>query len=179
MLTDLALNPDIPLYIMDRITEVLLENTRRVLDLVGERLDMVYFYDDVATQNSLMVSPRMWRKYIRPYHAKLIELAKAYHIPVMYHCDGSIYRLIPELIDLGVDLLNPIQPDAKDMAGYRLKEEFGRRLSFHGGIDIIKTSAARYPGRGQSRSPGAGRNFGSARRLYFSQLPPYPARYTP
>jgi uroporphyrinogen decarboxylase len=139
LLTDLALNPALPLYIMDRICEVLLENTRRVLELAGQRLDMVYFYDDVATQNSLLVSPKMWRTYIRPYHCKLIELAKAYRVPVMYHCDGSIYRLIPELIDMGVDLLNPIQPDARDMAPERLKAEFGERLSFHGGIDIIKT----------------------------------------
>lgn len=139
MLMDLALAPEIPLYIMERLTEILLENTRRVLDLVGDRLDMVYFYDDVATQNSLMISPQMWRKFVRPCHARLIELAKSYNLPVMYHCDGAIYPLIPEIIDLGVDLLNPIQTDAKGMAPEGLKEQFGDRLSFHGGLDIIKT----------------------------------------
>lgn len=139
MLMDLALNPDIPLYIMDRLTELYLENMRRVLDIAGRRLDMIYFYDDVATQNSLMMSPEMWRKFIRPRHAKLIELAKSYNKPVMYHCDGAIYPLIPELIDLGIDLLNPIQTDAKGMEPERLKNEFGDRLSFHGGVDIIKT----------------------------------------
>ena len=56
----------------------------------------------------------------------------------MYHCDGAIYPLIPELIELGVDLLNPIQPDAKNMEAARLKEEFGDRLSFHGGVDIMR-----------------------------------------
>jgi uroporphyrinogen decarboxylase len=139
LLMDLALNPEIPRYIMERLTDIQLENTRRVLELVGHRLDMLYFYDDVATQNSLMISPSMWRTFVRPCHARLIELAKAYNIPVMYHCDGAIYPLIPELIELGVDLLNPIQTDAKGMAPKRLKEEFGDRLSFHGGIDIIKT----------------------------------------
>jgi uroporphyrinogen decarboxylase len=138
-LMDLALDPSIPLYIMDRLTEVYVEITRRVLELASDRLDMVYFYDDVATQQSLMISQDMWREYIRPRHIQIVEVAKAYGKPVMYHCDGAIYPLIPELIDMGVDLLNPIQADAKDMEPQRLKDEFGDQLSFHGGIDIIKT----------------------------------------
>ena len=138
-LVDLALDPNIPIYIMDRLTEIHVENTRRVLELVGDRLDMLYFYDDVATQNSLMISPKMWQKLIRPRHAQLIDLAKSYNVPVMYHCDGAIYPLISELIEMGIDLLNPIQTDAKGMEPVRLKNEFGGRLSFHGGIDIIKT----------------------------------------
>ena len=138
-LMDLALKPEIPAYLMDRLTEIHVENTWRVLELAGDRLDMVYFYDDVATQNSLMISPEMWKKLVRPCHVKLIELAKAYNLPVMYHCDGAIYPLISELIEMGIDLLNPIQPDAKQMEPARLKREFGDRLSFHGGIDIIKT----------------------------------------
>jgi len=138
-LMDMVAQPEIPLYIMDRLLEVTVENTRRVLDLVGDRLDMVYFYDDVATQQSLMISPRMWRKHIKPRHAKLIEAAKSRGIAVMYHCDGAIAPHIPELIEIGVDLLNPVQADAPGMAPERLKAEFGDRLSFHGGVDIIKT----------------------------------------
>lgn len=138
-LMDLALNPEIPLYIMDRLTEIYVENVRRVLELAGDRLDMVYFYDDVATQNSLLISRGMWKKYVRPRHARLIEVARAYGKPVMYHCDGAVYPLIPDLIDVGIDVLNPIQPDAKDMDPQRLKDEFGARLTFHGGVDIIKT----------------------------------------
>jgi uroporphyrinogen decarboxylase len=137
-LIDIAINVEIPRYIMRRLTDVYVENTRRVLELVGDRLDMVYFYDDVATQNSLMISPDTWRAEVRPLHARLTELARAYDVPVMYHCDGAIYPLIEELIDLGVDLLNPIQPDAKGMEAQRLKDEFGDRLSFHGGVDILR-----------------------------------------
>jgi uroporphyrinogen decarboxylase len=137
-LIDMAINLEIPRYIMGRLTDVYVENTRRVLELAGDRLDMVYFYDDVATQNSLMISPDTWRAEVRPHHARLTELAHSYGVPVMYHCDGAIYPLIPELIELGVDLLNPIQPDAKGMDADRLKEEFGERLSFHGGVDILK-----------------------------------------
>lgn len=138
-LMDLVNQPEIPQYIMERLTEVYVENTRRVLDLAGDRLDMVYFYDDVATQQNLMISARMWRRLIKPLHQRIIDVAKAYGKPVMYHCDGALYPLIPELIDMGVDLLNPVQADAAGMDPQRLKDEFGDRLSFHGGIDIIKT----------------------------------------
>lgn len=138
-LMDMALDPEIPAYIMDRLTDVYVENTRRVLELVGDRLDMVYLYDDVATQKSLMMSQDMWRQQIRPRQARIFDVAKSFGVRIMYHCDGAIYPLIPELIDMGVDLLNPIQADAAGMEPAQLKAEFGDRLSFHGGIDIIQT----------------------------------------
>lgn len=138
-LMDLVNQPEIPAYIMERLTEVYVENTKRVLDLAGDRLDMVYFYDDVATQQNLMISARMWRKLIKPLHVRIIDVARRRGIPVMYHCDGALYPLIPELIEMGVDVLNPVQADAAGMDPERLKAEFGDRLSFHGGIDIIKT----------------------------------------
>ena len=139
---DLIENPAIPIYIMDRLSEIYLENLRRVLDAdkaAGNRLDMVYFYDDVATQQSLMISKKMWREFVRPHHLKIIELAHKYGKPVMYHTDGAVYQLIPEFIDMGVDLLNPLQPDAKDMDLPKIKAEFGDHLCFHGGVDIMRT----------------------------------------
>ena len=138
-LMDMAMKSNIPHYIMERLTELYVEITDRFLSAAGNRMDMVYFYDDVATQNSLMISKKMWEQYIKPYHARIIEVAKKHDMPVMYHCDGAIYPLIPDLIDMGIDVLNPIQADAKDMDPVRLKAEFGDQLSFHGGIDIIKT----------------------------------------
>jgi uroporphyrinogen decarboxylase len=136
---DLGLNPDIPLYIMDRLCEVIVENTRRTLAAAGDQIDMVYFYDDVGAQNGLMISKNMWKKFIRPYHLKIIETARQFNKPVMYHCDGAIYPLVEELIELGIDVLDPIQPSAKDMHPDKLKQEFGDRLCFHGGIDIQET----------------------------------------
>lgn len=138
-LIDLLMNPKLPVYIMEQLTDVYVEKTRRFLSTGGDRIDLVYFYDDVATQNSLMVSKPVWKKYIRPHHARIIEVAKSFGKKVMYHCDGAIYPLIPDLLDLGIDVINPIQADAKDMEPENLKKEFGDRLCFHGGIDIIKT----------------------------------------
>lgn len=138
-LMDLAGQPELPLYIMDRLTDIYVENTRRVLELAGDRLDMVYFYDDVATQASLMISKNMWRDFVRPRHARLVELAHSFNKPVMYHCDGSVWPLIPEFIDLGIDVLNPIQPDAKGMDLAQIKAAYGDQLAFHGGVDINQT----------------------------------------
>jgi len=138
-LLDLAMKSNIPNYIMERLTELYVEITDRFLSTAGERVDMVYFYDDVATQNSLMISKKMWEQYIKPHHAQIIEVAKNHNKKVMYHCDGALYPLIPDLIEMGIDVLNPIQADAKDMEPVKLKTEFGDQLSFHGGIDIIKT----------------------------------------
>jgi len=144
-LVDLASDPALPEYILDRITEVVVENTRRVLESAGDLIDMVYFYDDVGAQTNLLISKRMWHKYVRPRHQKIIEVARSFGKPVMYHSDGAIYPLLDELIDLGVDVLDPIQPNARDMAPARLKAEFGDRLTFHGGIDIIETLPLKPP----------------------------------
>jgi len=138
-LMDLALDPKVPLLIMDYLTDITAEVLNRVLSEYSERLDMVYFYDDVATENSLMISKSMWGQFIQPRHKRLFDVAKKYQKKIMYHCDGSIYPLIPELIEMGVDLLNPIQVDAKNMEASRLKEEFGKKLCFHGAIDNIHT----------------------------------------
>lgn len=138
-LMDLASQPEIPIYIMERLTELHVENLKRALAVAGDEIDMVYFYDDVATARSLMISPAMYREMVRPCHARIIEVAKKYGKPVMYHCDGAIAYLIPDLIELGIDLLNPIQPDSPGMECARLKRDFGERICFHGGIDIIKT----------------------------------------
>jgi uroporphyrinogen decarboxylase len=150
---DLIETPAIPVYIMERLTEIYLENLRRVLEAdaaAGGRLDMVYFYDDVATQNSLMVSKKMWNQFVRPYHAKIIELAHKFNKPVMYHTDGSVYQIIPEFIEMGVDLLNPLQPDAKDMDLQKIKDEFGDKISFHGGVDIMRTLPKGNPAKVQA-----------------------------
>jgi uroporphyrinogen decarboxylase len=138
-LLDMAIDPQIPSYIMSQLTETYLEITSRFLQAAGDRIDMVYFYDDVATQESLLISEEMWQDQIQPHHQKLVDLCKQHDLKVMYHCDGAIYPLIPRLIEMGIDVLNPVQADAKDMDPKKIKKEFGSQLAFHGGIDIIDT----------------------------------------
>ncbi len=136
---DIALEPAIPAYIMDRLLEVHLENLKTVLELAGDKLDMIYTYDDVATQNSLLISLPHWRKLVKSRHQQILDLIHSYGKLAMYHCDGAVAPLIPELIEMGVDVLNPIQPDSKGMDPAGLKTQYGQQLTFHGGVDIIKT----------------------------------------
>jgi uroporphyrinogen decarboxylase len=138
-LMDLVENPGLAEYILDAICDVTLANLQTVLDLSGERIDAVYFYDDVATQNSLLVSKKIWKRSIQPRHQRIIDLVKKHGKAVMLHCDGALTPLLPDLVEMGVDILNPIQLDALGMDPLTLKERFGSRLSFHGGIDIVRT----------------------------------------
>jgi len=133
---------EIACAIMDRYTDIYIENTRRVIDAAGGLLDMVYTYDDVGIQNGLLLSPRMWRKYILPRHQRLnaaIRTAR-YPVKILYHSCGAVFPLIGPFVDeMGIDALNPLQPRAAGMDARRIKAEFGDRLAFHGAIDIQHT----------------------------------------
>jgi len=135
-LLDLMMNPGMCRYVMDRIAEVHFENLRKVLDRAGDKIDIVYFYDDVASQQNLLISPQMYKNFIQPYHQKVIDIASKYNKPTMMHCCGAVFPLIDRFIDMGIKILNPIQPTAKDMGPEKLSEKYGGRIWFHGGIDI-------------------------------------------
>ena len=137
-LLDLAMKPEMAQYLMERILEIHLENLHRVMELAADKIDMVYTYDDLAHQKGLLLSPATWRKIIRPLQAKLFAKARQYGKPVMLHCCGAVKPLLPEWIDIGLDVINPVQPLAAGMDFTELKKEFGSRLTFHGGIDIQK-----------------------------------------
>jgi uroporphyrinogen decarboxylase len=103
---------------------------------------MVYTYDDVGIQGGLLMSPRMWRKYVLPRHQRLNAAIRScrYPVKIMYHSCGAVYPLIGAFVDeMGIDVLNPLQPRAAGMDMRRIKAEFGDRLSFHGAIDLQKT----------------------------------------
>ena len=146
-LMELASGTDLPAYLMDCILDRLLELERAALDAAGPLIDMVYFYDDVATQQSLMLSPDMWRSLIKPRHERIIRMAKDRGKQVMYHSDGAIAPLLGELCDMGVDAVTPVQTDVPGMEPVEIKRRFGARLSFHGGIDIIATLSRGTPGQ--------------------------------
>jgi len=136
MLVDLKANRSLPAYVMERITDVHVENLRRVLEIAGDLIDIVYFYDDVSSQEGLLMSPETYRREIQPFHDRLIDLAKKHRKHVMLHCCGSAYSLIDHFITMGVNVLNPIQPSARNMEPSRLASEFAGRIAFHGGIDV-------------------------------------------
>jgi uroporphyrinogen decarboxylase len=107
------------------------------LDRVGAYIDVFIMGDDMGSQHSLLISPQIYRSMIKPYHTEIIEAVKKYsRAKVFFHSDGNIYPLIGDFIEVGVDLLNPVQVSADDMGDTaRLKREFGEKLSFCGAID--------------------------------------------
>jgi uroporphyrinogen decarboxylase len=136
LLMDLSANPAMPEYVMERITEVHIENLRRVLERAANLIDIVYFYDDLASQAGLLFSPAMYARCVQPFHRRIIETAHKYGKPVMMHSCGAVFGMIPSLIDSGIRILNPIQPKARGMEPERLAREFGGQIAFHGGIDV-------------------------------------------
>lgn len=139
ILLDLALCPDVAEYIFQRITDFYLQYARRTLAAAGGGIDILMMGDDFGTQKGLFMSPAMWRRFLRPGFKAFIDLAKEYGCKVAHHSCGSIKPLIPDLIDCGLDILNPIQPDVNDLDRRELKQRFGDRLSFHGSISIQRT----------------------------------------
>jgi uroporphyrinogen decarboxylase len=107
--------------------------------LVRMGVDMIWLGDDVGGQTSMLMSPKMWRMYLKPRMAELISCLHAInpHVKIAYHTDGVVYPIIPELIEIGVDVLNPIQPMAMDPI--KLKNDHGEVLCFWGSMDIQQT----------------------------------------
>ncbi len=83
-----------------------------------------------------MLSPDLWRKYYKPWDKKLIEIAKSHNLLVCFHVCGNCTAILPDLIEMGVDLLDPVQTSAKNMELSNLKKQFGKDLCFHGGLDV-------------------------------------------
>jgi uroporphyrinogen decarboxylase len=139
ILLDVALSPDVAEYIFRRITAFYLEYARRTLEAVGGGIDVLMMGDDFGTQKGLFMSPEMWRQFLRPGFKAFIDLGRQYGCKVAHHSCGSIKPIISDLIECGLDILNPIQPDVDDMDRRELKRCFGNRLSFHGSISIQRT----------------------------------------
>jgi uroporphyrinogen decarboxylase len=133
---DLATNPDFACGIMDYIIDYQLAKSEKILTESDGEIVFFEYNDDMASQHALFISPDMWRKYIKPRMAKFCDLIHSYGAKVRYHCCGSCYDIIFDLIEIGVDILSPIQALATNMDPFKLKEEFGDKLCFHGGIDI-------------------------------------------
>ena len=99
--------------------------------------DWLWTGDDIGGQQGMMLSPEMWREAIRPGMQRIIDVGRRYGLPVAYHSCGAIRPVIPDLIEMGVAVLNPIQCDCPGMEPASLKAEFGRHLTFMGGVDTI------------------------------------------
>jgi len=136
LLTDFVLNPELAERILDIPFHYHLAAAQKLVDL---GVDMIWTGDDVGTQNRMLMSPATWRRFLKPRLAAFIASLKQKNarLKIAYHTDGCVYPIIPDLIEIGVDVLNPIQPQSMDPE--KLKREYGGRLCFWGTIDIQQT----------------------------------------
>jgi uroporphyrinogen decarboxylase len=133
---DLSFNPSFAEYLLDRITAARRFQARRYAQA---GVDLLKIGDDMGTQISMFISPKMYREWFKPRHAAVIEAAREVRpdLPVCYHSDGKCWDIIPDLIEAGVTVLNPVQPECLDIAA--VKKEYGNRLAFWGGIGTQTT----------------------------------------
>lgn len=129
LLMDLVDQPTWVEELLDRITEIQVSLVQRFVAL---GVDGGYFGDDYGAQRGMLFSPVLWRKLFKPRLARLFAEFRSAGLPVILHSDGDIWAILPDLVEVGLNCLNPVQPEVLDHA--RLFREFGRHLSFYGGI---------------------------------------------
>ncbi|MBI4789715.1 MAG: hypothetical protein HY782_22010 [Chloroflexi bacterium] len=139
--TDAAANPALLCALMDRVLEIQIAVWDTILSAVGDVVDVVFNFDDLAMQDRLIVSPAMYRKYLEPRVRKYIEwLKRKTSAKIVFHTDGAVAPVLASLADMGVDGVNPLQVSAKGMGDVAaLKKQFGDRLAFWGGVDSQHT----------------------------------------
>jgi len=134
--TDLVANQPFCQALMERLADLWIEMARDEFDAVGDHVDICFYGDDMAFQDGPMMSMDLYRKMIKPHHARLFSYIRSRtSAKIVYHTCGSVVHLIPDLIGMGVNALNPVQTSAKGMDTQRLKREFGKDLCFWGAID--------------------------------------------
>jgi uroporphyrinogen decarboxylase len=133
-LTNLALEDGAATRILDKVLEIKMTYWSKVLDAFGDKVTVCQEADDLGTQTSLIISPDMYRKYIKPRHKELFDMIhRKSNAKVFIHSCGAIRDILPDLIESGVDIVNPVQFNASNMDAVALKREFGKDLVFWGG----------------------------------------------
>ncbi|MBI2438846.1 MAG: hypothetical protein HYV36_08570 [Lentisphaerae bacterium] len=131
----MATKAEVVQAIIDHIVDYEVEATRRFLEAAGGLIDIAFFGNDFGSQRALVISPAMWQQFIHAPLKRFFDLAHSFGCKVMQHSCGSVRPLIPRFIEAGVDVLDPIQVAASGMALADLYNDFGQKLSFHGGVD--------------------------------------------
>ena len=136
---DMAANPGMVHYILGKLYGMAYENTRRIYETIPGKVFYSYVAEDMGSQEDLMFSPEHIREYFLPYMRKMITLVHEAKAFAFHHSDGAIRKIIPDLIDIGIDILNPIQWRCRGMEREGLKKDFGGKLVFHSGVDNQQT----------------------------------------
>jgi uroporphyrinogen decarboxylase len=136
-MTDLYENPEIVEAICAKVEEFYRLRALRVLESAKGRIDIIGSGGDIGTQRGMMIHPNIWRERIKPFTGRLISTFKNMGLATFYHSCGSLVPVIDDLIECGLDILDPIQVTAEGMTPEQIFPKFGKRLSFHGAIDEV------------------------------------------
>ena len=139
ILMDTILNPDIAKAVFTRITDFYAGYCRCTLEAGENNIDILFTGDDFGTQTNTFLLVSTWRELLRPGFERYIKIGHEFGCKVAHHTCGYVYSLIPDFIDCGLDILNPLQPEVRGMDLSIIKKKFGEAISFHGGISIQKT----------------------------------------
>ena len=180
---DIASDPGLACYLYDKIIDFKMQCWETALGKIGDYITVAWESDDLGFQDRTMFSPNFYREYIKPRHRKLFHFIKEIaprKIYIAFHSCGSIYDLIPDLIDTGIDAINPVQVSAAKMDTKRLKQEFGSDITFWGGgVDTQRVLSRGTPKevRGEVRkriddlAPGGGFIFNAVHNIQ-ADVPP-------
>ncbi|HCE46459.1 MAG TPA: hypothetical protein DET40_23185 [Lentisphaeria bacterium] len=145
-MVDLITDDPAGMLLARRRVDIQFEIIRRSLEAADGGIDFLWLGEDLGSQNSPLISIELFRKQIRPLHQRFVDLAKSFRIPAMIHSCGSSSWAYEDFIDMGISVVDTLQPEAKNMAPAYLKEKFGGRLAFHGCISTAGPVATGTPG---------------------------------
>jgi len=138
-LMDLVLAPEMAHAILQKVTDFQIAHTRKILEAGQGKIDLIFCGDDIGMQQGLLISLETFIEFIKPLHIELNKTIHEYGATVIYHTDGAIMKAVPDLIDMGIDILQALQFDAAGMDPQILKESYGETLCFEGGVSVQKT----------------------------------------
>jgi len=173
ILMDTIINPEIAKAIFKRITDFYVEYARRTLQAAEGNIDIFFTGDDFGTQENTFMSVDTWRRLLRAGFKRFIDVGHEFDCQVAHHTCGCIQPLIADIIDCGLDILNPLQPEVTNMDYEKIKAEFGSKIAFHGAISIQQTMPYGTPqdvrdevkDRMQKLAPGGGFLFCTAHNI--------------
>ncbi len=138
---DLVVNPEIVRYCLDKLFGFAYENTVRIYEQIPGKVTFTFVSEDFGSQEGLLLSPALIREFFMPWMKRMIDLVHQAGAYVFHHSDGAVRAIVPDMVEAGIDILNPIQWRCKGMDREELKRSFGDEVIFHGGVDNQRTLA--------------------------------------
>ena len=139
MFMDFVLNPEFADNLLKHVTDYYVSFFDGLLTHGAGEIDLVFTADDLGGQEGLLMSREMWERFLKPHHVRLNDVIHRHGAKVIYHTDGAVMEMVDGLIDMGIDILQALQFNAKGMDPRRLKTAFGEELCFEGGVSVQKT----------------------------------------